>query len=101
MCVDDFKPLSVDNSKPGKLKVGPGDEVNMSLPVVQVVCVCLSVCLCLYVCVCLCLFVCVCVCVRVCVCAFLSCWVELSITLLHNVCDIYRTAHCVQILYVL
>lgn len=33
---DDFKPLSVDNSKPGKLRVGEGDEVNMSLPVVQV-----------------------------------------------------------------
>ncbi|CAI7993730.1 ELL-associated factor 1 [Geodia barretti] len=31
----DFKPLSVDNSKPGKLRVGEGDEVNMSLPVVQ------------------------------------------------------------------
>ena len=33
---DDFKPLSVDHSKPGKLRVGEGDEVNMSLPVVQV-----------------------------------------------------------------
>ena len=36
---DDFKPLSVDHSKPGNLRVGEGDEVNMSLPVVQV-CVC-------------------------------------------------------------
>lgn len=34
--IDDFKPLSVDHSKPGKLRVGEGDEVNMSLPVVQV-----------------------------------------------------------------
>ena len=33
---DDFKPLSVDHSKPGRLKVGEGDEVNVSLPVVQV-----------------------------------------------------------------
>ena len=33
---DDFKPLSVDHAKPGRLKVGEGDEVNVSLPVVQV-----------------------------------------------------------------
>lgn len=32
---DDFKPLSVDHAKPGRLKV-VGDEVNVSLPVVQV-----------------------------------------------------------------
>ena len=40
---DDFKPLSVDHSKPGNLRVGEGDEVNMSLPVVQVcVCTCMD-----------------------------------------------------------
>ena len=32
---DDFKPLSVDLSKTGRLKT-EGEEVNMSLPLVQV-----------------------------------------------------------------
>ncbi len=32
---DDFKPLSVDPTKPGKLRVAD-DEVNVQLPVVQV-----------------------------------------------------------------
>ncbi len=33
--LDDFKPLSVDPTKPGKLRVAD-DEVNVQLPVVQV-----------------------------------------------------------------
>ena len=37
---DDFKPLSVDPTKPGKLRVADDevndDEVNVQLPVVQV-----------------------------------------------------------------
>ncbi len=32
---DDLKPLSVDPTKPGKLRVAD-DEVNIQLPVVQV-----------------------------------------------------------------
>ena len=32
---DDFKPLSVDQTKPGKLRVAD-DEVNVLLPLVQV-----------------------------------------------------------------
>ena len=40
---DDFKPLSIDPNRPGRLKVSE-DEVNVSLPVGQVsVCVCVRV----------------------------------------------------------
>ena len=40
---DDFKPLSVDQTKPGKLRVAD-DEVNVLLPLVQV-CVKFYVCI--------------------------------------------------------
>ena len=35
ICVDDFKPKSVDSSQPGRLKV-EGEEVTVSLPLFQV-----------------------------------------------------------------
>lgn len=35
-CLDDFKPASVDTSKPGNLEVGDGGEVTVSLPNIQV-----------------------------------------------------------------
>ena len=35
MCLDDFKPKSVDPSQPGRLKV-EGEEVTVSLPLFQV-----------------------------------------------------------------